>query len=193
MCTHCPSTSSSTAAKAKPARIKTRTLRTPKLVKPRLIKVHASDQPRYRALIQSAKDAGLKAYRPYSNFNVGAAVLTFDGRVYEGCNVENCGYTQTKHAEEVAITSAIVDGVLQRAEAAGLTQFDAFIAIAVYAPKGSDPWPCCNCRQSLSEFGFDMHVIGEGPDDSILCLTLGQLIPFPFPIAEVLASVRGGQ
>lgn len=175
------------------SRIKTRTLRTPRVILPRLIKVHASDQPRYRALIESSKEACLRAYRPYSNFNVGAAVLTFDGRVYSGCNVENCGYTQTKHAEEVAITTAIADGVLQRAEAAGLTQFEAFIAIAVYAPKGSDPWPCCNCRQSLSEFGFDMHVIGEGPNDSILCLTLGQLIPFPFPIEEVLASIRGGK
>ncbi len=173
------------------SRVVTHTLRTPRIPLPKLIKVHASDEPHYRALIQSAKEACLRAYRPYSKYNVGAAVLTFDGRVYIGCNVENCGYTQTKHAEEVAITTAIVDGVLQRAEAAGLTQFEAFIAIAVYAPKGSDPWPCCNCRQSLSEFGFSMHVIGEGPNDSILCLTLGQLIPFPFPIEEVLASVNG--
>src|ERR1700679_3006271 len=94
------------------SRIKTRTLRTPRVILPRLIKVHASDQPRYRALIESSKEACLRAYRPYSNFNVGAAVLTFDGRVYSGCNVENCGYTQTKHAEEVAITTAIADGVL---------------------------------------------------------------------------------
>jgi cytidine deaminase len=171
--------------------LKTRTLRKPRIIQPRLIKVHASDEPRYRDLINSAKEACLRAYRPYSKFNVGAAVLTFDGRVYTGCNVENAGYTQTKHAEEVAITTAIADGVLQRAEAAGLSQFEVFLAIAVHAPKGSDPWPCCNCRQSLCEFGFDMHVIGEGPNDSILCLTLGQLIPFPFPIEEVLASVNG--
>jgi cytidine deaminase len=174
-------------------RVKTRTLRKPRIILPKLIKVHPADEPRYRALIEAAKLACEQAYRPYSNYNVGAAVLTFDGRTYAGCNIENCGYTQTKHAEEVAITSAIADGVLVRAEAAGLTQFEAFIAIAVYAPKGSDPWPCCNCRQSLCEFGFDMHVIGEGVDGTILCLTLGQLIPFPFPIAEVLASVRGGQ
>lgn len=173
------------------APLKTRTLRAPKIRAPRLIKVHKSDQPLYRSLIDSAKQACLRAYRPYSKFNVGAAVLTFDGKVYTGCNVENCGYTQTKHAEEVAITTAIADGALERAAAAGLSQFQAFIAIAVFAPKGSDPWPCCNCRQSLSEFGFDMHVIGDGPNDSILCLTLGQLIPFPFPIAEVLASVYG--
>lgn len=182
---------SHSGAAAKSSLIKTRTLRKPRVILPKLIKVHAADQPRYRALIDSAKQACLRAYRPYSKFNVGAAVLTFDGRVYSGCNVENCGYTQTKHAEEVAITTAIADGVLERGAAAGLSQFEVFLAIAVYAPKGSDPWPCCNCRQSLCEFGFDMHVIGEGPNDSILCLTLGQLIPFPFPIAEVLASIAG--
>ncbi len=173
----------------------TTTNRKPVIVAPALIEVSAEDQPLYRKLIEAAKKAAEVAYRPYSQYNVGAAVLTFDGKIYAGCNVENAGYTQTKHAEEVAVTSAIVDGVLVRAEAAGLTQFQAFLAIAVFAPKGSDPWPCCNCRQSLSEFGFDMHVIGVGPDeakdDTILCLTLGQLIPHPFPIAEVLASVRG--
>jgi cytidine deaminase len=156
-----------------------------------LIKVHAADEKRYRALIAAAKQACLRAYQPYSKYNVGAAVLTFDGLVYTGCNVENAGYTQTKHAEEVAVTAAVADGALERAKAAGLTQFEAFLAIAVYAPKGSDPWPCCNCRQFLSEFGFSMHVIGEGPEDSILCLTLGQLIPHPFPIEEVLHSIAG--
>ena len=172
--------------------IVTTTPRKPVIVAPTLIEVSAEDQPLYRKLIDAAKAAAEVAYRPYSQYNVGAAVLTFDGKIFAGCNVENAGYTQTKHAEEVAITSAIVDGVLVRAEAAGLNQFQAFLAMAVHAPKGSDPWPCCNCRQSLSEFGFDMHIIGVGPNDSILCLTLGQLIPFPFPIEEVLASVRGG-
>jgi cytidine deaminase len=171
--------------------IATTTTRKPVIVAPTLIEVSAEDEPLYRKLIDAAKRAAEVAYRPYSQYNVGAAVLTFDGRIYVGCNVENAGYTQTKHAEEVAITSAIVDGVLARAEAVGLTQFQAFLAVAVHAPKGSDPWPCCNCRQSLSEFGFDMHIIGDAPDGSILCLTLGQLIPFPFPIEEVLASVRG--
>lgn len=171
--------------------IATCTTRKPVIHAPELIEVAEADQPLYRKVIEAAKAASLKAYRPYSNYNVGAAVLTFDGKIYAGCNVENCGYTQTKHAEEGAIQAAIADGVLLRAEAAGLTQFQAFLAIAVYAPKGTDPWPCCNCRQSLSEFGFEMHVIGEGQDGKILCLTLGQLIPFPFPIQEVLESVRG--
>ena len=148
----------------------------------------------YRDVIAAAIAASENAYRPYSNYNVGAAVLTFDGRIYRGCNIENAGYSQTIHAEETAVANAIADGALVRAEAAGFTQFNFITAIAVYAPKGSDPWPCCNCRQFLSEFGFSMHVIGYGPEGAsgrVLCKTLKQLIPQPFPIEEVLASVRG--
>jgi len=173
------------------ALVATQTTRQPVIQVPELITVAEADQTLYRQVISAAKAASANAYRPYSRYNVGAAVLTFDGRIYAGCNVENAGYTQTKHAEEGAVQAAIADGVLQRAEAAGLNQFEALIAIAIFAPKGSDPWPCCNCRQSLSEFGFTMHVLGEGAGGEILCLTLGQLIPFPFPIKEVLESVRG--
>lgn len=148
----------------------------------------------YRGLIARAKEAAENAYRPYSQYNVGAAVLLWNGEIYVGCNVENAGYSQTVHAEEVAVCNAIANGALKRAEAEGLTQFNFIKAIAVYAPKGTDPWPCCNCRQFLSEFGFTMHVIGygaEGEQGPVLCKPLGKLIPQPFPIEEVLASVRG--
>lgn len=148
----------------------------------------------YRELIARAKEAAENAYRPYSQYNVGAAVLLWNGEIFVGCNVENAGYSQTVHAEEAAVCNAISNGALRRAEEEGRTQFNFIEAIAVYAPKGSDPWPCCNCRQFLSEFGFTMNVIGYGPDGEtgvVLCKTLGKLIPQPFPIEEVLASVRG--
>ncbi len=150
-------------------------------------------QVEYRNLIEAAKAAAELAYCPYSQYNVGAAVLTFDGRIYTGCNVENAGYTQTRHAEEAAVLNAIAGGALKRAAEAGLTQFQFIKAIAVHSRKGSDPWPCCNCRQSLSEFGFDFDVIGEGPNNTILCQKLRKLIPYPFPIEKVLASVRGSR
>jgi cytidine deaminase len=153
--------------------------------------VSRKKEPGYRQLIEAAKAAAELAYRPYSKYNVGAAVLTFDGKVYVGCNVENAGYSQTVHAEETAICNAIADGALKRALDAGLTQFDFIVAIAVHAPKGSDPWPCCNCRQFMSEFGLKMDVIGYAPDGTILCRKLKKLIPFAFPIEEVLASVNG--
>lgn len=147
----------------------------------------------YRRLIAAAKAAAELAYRPYSKYNVGAAILTFDGQIYTGCNVENCGYTQTIHAEQTALVKAISEGALKRALDAGLTQFDFIRAIAVYAPKGSDPWPCCNCRQTLNEFGLGMDVIGyAGTDESrVLVKKLRLLIPHAFPMEEVLASVHG--
>lgn len=145
----------------------------------------------YRQLIEAAKAASQLAYCPYSNYQVGAAILTFDGHVYTGCNVENCAYTQTIHAEQTALTKAISDGALVRAAAAGRNSLNFIVAIAVYAPKGSDPWPCCNCRQTLNEFGLSMDVIGEGPDNTILRKKLKTLIPHAFPMEEVLASVRG--
>lgn len=178
-------------SKANTEVVVTRTSRSPLIVKPQLIDVSGEDQELYRRLIDTAKWEAERAYCPYSKYNVGAAILTFDGKIYAGCNIENAGYTQTKHAEETALQSAIADGALERAEAAGLNQFQTFLAVAVHAPKGSEPWPCCNCRQSLSEFGLAMHIIGEGANGEILCLTLEQLIPFAFPIEEVLRSLRG--
>lgn len=150
-----------------------------------------SKEASYRKLIDAAKQAAELAYRPYSKYNVGAAVLTWDDEIYVGCNVENCAYTPTNHAEEVAVCNAIAHGALKRAFEAGLTQFQFIKAIAIYAPKGSDPWPCCHCRQFLNEWGLDFDVIGEGPDGSILCKKMGKLIPYAFPMAEVLASVNG--
>lgn len=148
----------------------------------------------YRQLIEAAKAASEFAYRPYSDYPVGAALLTFDGHIYTGCNVENCGYTQTIHAEQTALVKAISDGALDRALKAGRTQLNFIVAVAVYAPKGSDPWPCCNCRQTLNEFGVSMDIIGYGPDgSSILVKKLSKLIPFPFPMEEVLASVKAAR
>ena len=179
-------------ARAHAGILKIHTSRKPTIHQPEYITVAKEDESLYRMLIGAAKSASQQAYQPYSGYSVGAAVLTFDGQIYTGFNIENCGYTQTIHAEQSAITNALAHGALQRALEQHLTQFDVFIAVAVYAPKGSDSWPCCNCRQFLGEFGYDVHIIGEDPaSKDILCLTLGQLVPFAFPIKEVLESVRG--
>lgn len=145
----------------------------------------------YRELIEAAKEASKLAYRPYSHYPVGAAVLTFDGEIYTGCNVENCGYTQTIHAEQNAMARAISEGALVRALEAGRTQLDFIDAVAVYAPKGTDPWPCCNCRQSLNEFGLEMKIVGEGPQGKFRKKKLEELIPHAFPMEVVLAAVYG--
>lgn len=93
----------------------------------------------YRKLIEVARRASEHAHCPYSNFSVGAAVLTFEDRIHIGCNIENYGLSQTIHAEEVAVVNAIADGALTRARAAGLDHFRFLQAIAVYIPECPAP------------------------------------------------------
>ena len=95
-------------------------------------------------LIQLAQEAMTHAYAPYSRYCVGAALLTADGRVYQGCNIENAAFSPTVCAERSAIFKAVYDGVRD------------FTAIAVVGGKnrtisGTFP-PCGVCRQVLREF-----------------------------------------
>lgn len=83
-------------------------------------------------------------YNPYSGFDVRAIVVTTDGKTYGGVNVENANYTLTKHAEEVAITQAIMDGAIERCGREFIK--DIIVACA------SDAAPCGGCRQFINEF-----------------------------------------
>ncbi len=152
---------------------------------------HGTEDDKWRNLAHHAKNASRLSYCPYSNYPVGAAVLSFDGQIYTGANIENCSYTQTIHAEQTAMANAISGGALQRALDAGLTQHEFIEAIAVYSPKSDEPWPSCNGRQSLNEFGLEISVIGETRGGAILKKQLSDLIPYPFPRQVVLSSIRG--
>ena len=96
-------------------------------------------------LVSLAAEARKKAYAPYSNFAVGAALLAKSGRVYTGCNVENVSYGLTVCAERVAVFKAVSEGERE------------FEAIAVVTENGVTP--CGACRQVLIEFGDDIQVI----------------------------------
>ena len=98
-----------------------------------------------KKLLAAAQAARRHAYAPYSKFRVGAAVLTMDGKIFNGCNVENASYGLTICAERVAITKAISEGERK------------FQAIAIVAPC-TLPTPCGACRQVLAEFG-DLQVV----------------------------------
>ena len=98
------------------------------------------DESTIAALVEGAREAATRAYSPYSNFPVGAAVLTAQGAIVTGCNIENASYGLTVCAERVAVWSAIKAG-------AGSIQ-----AVAVVAPKGRGATPCGACRQVLNEF-----------------------------------------
>ena len=97
------------------------------------------------ALIQRAIEARKMAYAPYSNYLVGAALLTSTGNVFTGANVENAAYPDSVCAERVAIFKAVSEGERE------------FHALAVVTGNGGTP--CGSCRQVMAEFGLDILVL----------------------------------
>jgi cytidine deaminase len=126
------------------------------------------DAPKVARLVKSAREACDHAYAPYSRFRVGAAVLTEDGFVHTGCNIENASYGLAMCAERTAIFKAVSAGCVRIA------------ALAVYAPVKGGVFPCGACRQVLAEFGSDAQVYVVRPDDVVHTTTLGKLLPNAF-------------
>ena len=128
-------------------------------------------------LIGLAKAAMARAYAPYSGFKVGAALLCKDGRVYQGCNIENAAFSPTVCAERTAIFKAVSEG-----------QWD-FAAIAVCGGKdgvitGLFP-PCGVCRQVMGEFcPGDFPIYLAGADGTWQMKTLAELLPLGFSAEE---------
>lgn len=118
-------------------------------------------------LIGAAKAARENAYAPYSRFRVGAALLTDDGFIYTGCNIENSSYPATVCAERVAMFKAISEGKT------------AFRAMAVSCDSLLPCSPCGVCRQVMVEFAPDMCVLMVG-SESVLVRKAGELLPFGF-------------
>jgi len=128
-----------------------------------------------KALLQTAANAARKAYAPYSNFNVGAALLCADGDVFTGCNVENASYGLTNCAERTAVFSAIAAGRKD------------FVALAIVAEGESMPYPCGACRQVLSEFCREelsvyVATVDALEDYEVVCLA--ELLPHRFHLRE---------
>lgn len=120
-------------------------------------------------LIKEAKLAREKAYVPYSKFQVGAALLTTDGKVYHGCNIENAAYSMTNCAERTAFFSAYAKGDRQ------------FELLAVVADTEGPVSPCGACRQVISELcPKDMKVILTNLKGDIQELTVAELLPGAF-------------
>jgi cytidine deaminase len=115
------------------------------------------------ALVEAAWNARQRAYAPYSNFAVGAALLAADGRIFGGCNVENLSYGLTNCAERVAIGAAVAAGVRE------------FVAVAVVADTGVPISPCGACRQVLAEFGVPRVILANRTE--FLEFTLEELLP----------------
>jgi len=126
-----------------------------------------------QVLINLANEARRRAYAPYSNYPVGAALRTKTGRLYTGVNIENAAYPHTMCAERVAIFKAVSEGE---------TEFD---VIAVVTNNGGSP--CGGCRQVMSEFGLDTIVlIADGEGNLQKELTVAELLPEAFMSAHLL-------
>lgn len=118
-------------------------------------------------LVACARAARENAYAPYSDFRVGAALLTRSGRVYTGCNVENVSFGATICAERAAVFAAVAAGERD------------FAALALAA--GEDVTPCGMCRQVLAEFSKDgaLPIYCAGPEQ-VRTFTLAELLPHAF-------------
>ena len=137
------------------------------------------DEHIIRELAVSALKMRELSYVPYSDFAVGAALLTKDGRIFTGCNVENAAFGPSICAERTAVAKAVSEGARE------------FAAIAVAGGKRGEPPknycpPCGVCRQVLAEFsGPDMPVIVVKSEEEIRITTLGDLLPQSFTPADL--------
>lgn len=120
-----------------------------------------------KQLIKVALEAKENAYVPYSNFQVGAAVLMDDNKVYSGCNIEISSYSPTLCAERTAIFKAVSEGSRK------------IKAIAVVGDADST-FPCGVCRQVIREFGKDATVIIANSEEDFKEFSLEELLPNSF-------------
>ncbi|HIU74588.1 MAG TPA: cytidine deaminase [Candidatus Pelethocola excrementipullorum] len=128
-----------------------------------------------RELIRLAHEARHRAYTPYSGFKVGAALLTKEGKVYQGCNIENASYGPTNCAERTAFFKAVSEGERE------------FEAIAIVGGKDEEGAyqtcaPCGVCRQVMMEFcnPREFRIMLEDGKGGIRVYTLEELLPLGF-------------
>lgn len=133
-----------------------------------------------RQLIRKALEAKEKSYAPYSNFHVGAALLTKDGKIYTGCNIESASYTPTNCAERTAIFKAVSEGDRE------------FVAIAIVGDSDGYTYPCGVCRQVIREFGKNIKIIVAKSEDDYREYDLEELFPHSFG-PEDLNIETGGE
>ncbi len=126
-------------------------------------------------LAERAAQARQWAYAPYSGYQVGAALLTASGKIYDGVNVENAAYPVTICAERTAVFKAVSEGERE------------FVAIAVSSQNGG--MPCGSCRQVLSEFGLETLVLIVDGDGQVVHRTsVGALLPDSFGPAQLRSA-----
>ena len=122
----------------------------------------------YKDLYRMASEMVPRAYAPFSKFKVGAALLSADGQVFTGCNVENSSFGATICAERTAFVKAISEGTME------------FEAIAIVSSEG-EAWPCGICRQFMKEFcDGDFKIITGDDEGSLKVYTMDEILPEGF-------------
>ena len=124
----------------------------------------------WSALKAAALAVQAQAYVPYSNYHVGAALLTESGEIVTGCNVENATFGATCCAERTAVFSAVAAGHRR------------FRAVAVVTKGDTPGTPCGICRQVLAEFGNDLEVLCFTPEGAEQSYLLSELLPHAFTL-----------
>lgn len=137
-----------------------------------MLKQQELSQATIKELIGQAIMAREKAYAPYSKFQVGAALLTIDGEIISGCNVENSSYSLANCAERTAIFKAVAQGTRT------------FRAIAVVGSSEDYCTPCGACRQIMVEFAPEMQVYMANPAGEYKMLTAAELLPEYFKMIK---------
>lgn len=122
----------------------------------------------YHSLVRAAKKAKRKAYAPYSNFRVGAAIRTKAGKIYTGCNIENSSYGLTICAERTAIFKAVSEGEKE------------FTVIAIASDDHDFCPPCGACRQVLRDLAPNVELVLVDKKGNERVVTLTDLFPLPF-------------
>ncbi|MFB6251300.1 MAG: cytidine deaminase [Halobellus sp.] len=131
----------------------------------------------HRDLIERARDVTENAYVPYSEYRVGAALETADGSVYLGCNIENANYSNSLHAEEVAVAEAVKNGHRD------------FERIAVSSGARDGVTPCGMCRQTLAEFADeDLPIVCDEGGEETTVYALGDLLPDTITLETLSAA-----
>jgi cytidine deaminase len=131
----------------------------------------------WEPLIAAARQARERAYAPYSEYRVGAAVLTADGTIVAGANVENGLPTLATCAERVAIASAVAAGHKR------------FRAVAVITESSPPARPCGLCRQTMAEFARDLPVLCVNTEGDRVETSLAALLPDAFRLADAKRKV----
>ena len=122
----------------------------------------------YKSLAEKAVEAKSKALPTYSNFHVGAALITEDDKIYTGCNIESSSYSLTMCAERTAIFKAISEGERK------------FKAIAVAGDTEGFISPCGACRQVISDLCGDIDVVLVNSKNETKVIKTSELLPFAF-------------